>query len=157
MEEELQQYKAMKDELEQLKATQEEVQQMHEFMKVMMSQSNIQLPTITCATPLWRNGPPEKPIFCNACGSRFRLRGTLLNYAPKHLMVIPSSNNNKSKRRNKTVKTENNFTTSLSSYPNDNKGNGSRLPGRDRWKISIDSSLSGISLAINRRLLPSKR
>ncbi|KAK3183738.1 hypothetical protein Dsin_031024 [Dipteronia sinensis] len=44
MEEELQQYKAMKDELEQLKATQEEVKQMHEFMKVIMSQSNIQLP-----------------------------------------------------------------------------------------------------------------
>ncbi|KAK4850806.1 hypothetical protein QYF36_009924 [Acer negundo] len=47
MEEELQQYKAMKDELEQLKATQEEVKQMHELMKVMMSQSNIQLPPTT--------------------------------------------------------------------------------------------------------------
>ncbi|KAK1548745.1 hypothetical protein Q3G72_014747 [Acer saccharum] len=47
MEEELQQYKAMKDELEQLKATQEEVKQMRELMKVMMSQSNIQLPPTT--------------------------------------------------------------------------------------------------------------
>lgn len=36
-------------------------------------------------TPLWRNGPPEKPVLCNACGSRYRLRGTLINYAPKHL------------------------------------------------------------------------
>ncbi|KAK9217942.1 hypothetical protein WN943_006574 [Citrus x changshan-huyou] len=36
-------------------------------------------------TPLWRNGPPEKPVLCNACGSRYRLRGTLNNYAPKHL------------------------------------------------------------------------
>ena len=34
----------MKDALEQLKATQEEVKQMREFMKVMMPQSNIQLP-----------------------------------------------------------------------------------------------------------------
>ncbi|KAH7549663.1 hypothetical protein JRO89_XS13G0063700 [Xanthoceras sorbifolium] len=44
IEEELQQYKEMKDEFEQLKATQEEVKQMREFMKVMISQSNRQLP-----------------------------------------------------------------------------------------------------------------
>ncbi|KAJ4823277.1 hypothetical protein Tsubulata_028454, partial [Turnera subulata] len=35
-------------------------------------------------TPLWRNGPPEKPVLCNACGSRYRIRGTLENYAPMH-------------------------------------------------------------------------
>ncbi|KAK2664802.1 hypothetical protein Ddye_003376, partial [Dipteronia dyeriana] len=68
-------------------------------------------------TPLWRNGPPEKPVLCNACGSRYRLRGTLLNYTPKHLMVIPSSNKNKNKnknkRRNTIVKTENNFSNSF--------------------------------------------
>ncbi|TXG53916.1 hypothetical protein EZV62_019172 [Acer yangbiense] len=66
-------------------------------------------------TPLWRNGPPEKPVLCNACGSRYRLRGTLLNYTPKHLMVIPPSNKskNRNKRRNTIVKTENNFTNSF--------------------------------------------
>ncbi|KAK4845646.1 hypothetical protein QYF36_018985 [Acer negundo] len=73
------------------------------------------------ATPLWRNGPPEKPVLCNACGSRYRLRGTLLNYAPKHLMVIPSSSNNKiknkNKRRNTIVKTENNFANSFFHVP----------------------------------------
>lgn len=36
------------------------------------------------ATPLWRNGPPEKPVLCNACGSRWRTKGTLLNYMPMH-------------------------------------------------------------------------
>lgn len=35
-------------------------------------------------TPLWRNGPPEKPILCNACGSRWRTKGTLVNYTPLH-------------------------------------------------------------------------
>ncbi|KAH7575563.1 hypothetical protein JRO89_XS02G0147400 [Xanthoceras sorbifolium] len=38
---------SMKDEFEQLKATQEEVKQMREFMKVIMFQSNIQLPSST--------------------------------------------------------------------------------------------------------------
>ncbi|KAJ0251290.1 GATA transcription factor 26 [Hirschfeldia incana] len=36
------------------------------------------------STPLWRNGPPEKPVLCNACGSRWRTKGTLVNYAPLH-------------------------------------------------------------------------
>ncbi|KAJ8543521.1 hypothetical protein K7X08_006044 [Anisodus acutangulus] len=36
------------------------------------------------STPLWRNGPPEKPILCNACGSRWRTKGTLVNYTPLH-------------------------------------------------------------------------
>ncbi|RAL50689.1 hypothetical protein DM860_015836 [Cuscuta australis] len=36
------------------------------------------------STPLWRNGPPEKPILCNACGSRWRTKGTLANYTPMH-------------------------------------------------------------------------
>ena len=36
------------------------------------------------ATPLWRNGPEEKPVLCNACGSRWRTKGTLSNYMPMH-------------------------------------------------------------------------
>ncbi|KAJ7553710.1 hypothetical protein O6H91_06G109300 [Diphasiastrum complanatum] len=35
-------------------------------------------------TPLWRNGPPDKPVLCNACGSRWRTKGTLENYMPMH-------------------------------------------------------------------------
>ncbi|CAN0842645.1 GATA transcription factor 26 [Linum grandiflorum] len=40
-------------------------------------------------TPLWRNGPPEKPVLCNACGSRWRTKGTLLNYTPLHSRLEP--------------------------------------------------------------------
>ncbi|XP_068636866.1 uncharacterized protein [Aristolochia californica] len=36
------------------------------------------------STPLWRNGPPGKPVLCNACGSRWRTKGTLVNYTPGH-------------------------------------------------------------------------
>ncbi|KAH7283579.1 hypothetical protein KP509_34G014600 [Ceratopteris richardii] len=35
-------------------------------------------------TPLWRNGPADKPVLCNACGSRWRTKGTLVNYMPMH-------------------------------------------------------------------------
>ncbi|CAH9082088.1 unnamed protein product [Cuscuta europaea] len=31
-------------------------------------------------------GPPEKPVLCNACGSRWRLKGNLNGYVPKHAM-----------------------------------------------------------------------
>ncbi|WOL09572.1 hypothetical protein Cni_G18325 [Canna indica] len=34
------------------------------------------------STPLWRNGPPDKPVLCNACGSRWRTKGSLANYIP---------------------------------------------------------------------------
>lgn len=40
--------------------------------------------SIATDTPLWRNGPPEKPVLCNACGSRWRTKGTLVNYTPLH-------------------------------------------------------------------------
>ncbi|KAK6935105.1 ASX, DEUBAD domain [Dillenia turbinata] len=41
------------------------------------------------STPLWRNGPPEKPVLCNACGSRWRTKGTLANYTPLHARADP--------------------------------------------------------------------
>uniref|UniRef100_A0A5B6ZX47 Uncharacterized protein n=1 Tax=Davidia involucrata TaxID=16924 RepID=A0A5B6ZX47_DAVIN len=41
------------------------------------------------STPLWRNGPPDKPILCNACGSRWRTKGTLANYTPLHARAEP--------------------------------------------------------------------
>ncbi|KAF5206366.1 Gata transcription factor 26-like [Thalictrum thalictroides] len=45
------------------------------------------------SSPLWRNGPPGKPILCNACGSRWRTKGTLVNYTPLHaqLLISPES------------------------------------------------------------------
>lgn len=43
----------------------------------------------TAGTPLWRNGPPEKPVLCNACGSRWRTKGTLANYTPLHVRAEP--------------------------------------------------------------------
>ncbi|XP_074264744.1 GATA transcription factor 27-like [Silene latifolia] len=39
------------------------------------------------STPLWRNGPPDKPVLCNACGSRWRTKGSLVNYTPLHSRV----------------------------------------------------------------------
>ncbi|XP_044968988.1 GATA transcription factor 26-like [Hordeum vulgare subsp. vulgare] len=36
----------------------------------------------TMRSPLWRHGPPEKPVLCNACGTRWRTKGTLDNYTP---------------------------------------------------------------------------
>ncbi|KAB2622816.1 GATA transcription factor 26-like [Pyrus ussuriensis x Pyrus communis] len=41
------------------------------------------------STPLWRNGPPDKPVLCNACGSRWRTKGTLVNYTPLHARAEP--------------------------------------------------------------------
>ena len=48
-----------------------------------MDVDSLQL-SIATGTPLWRNGPPEKPVLCNACGSRWRTKGTLANYTPLH-------------------------------------------------------------------------
>jgi len=35
-------------------------------------------------TPLWQNGPPDKTVLCNACGSRWTTKGSLANYTPIH-------------------------------------------------------------------------
>ncbi|XP_015083755.2 GATA transcription factor 26-like [Solanum pennellii] len=40
--------------------------------------------TTVSETIIWRNGPPEKPVLCNACGSRWRVRRTLDGYIPRH-------------------------------------------------------------------------
>ncbi|KAL2342167.1 hypothetical protein Fmac_010107 [Flemingia macrophylla] len=45
------------------------------------------------ATPLWRNGPSDKPVLCNACGSRYKLKGHLDNYLPKNLQLHPHPKN----------------------------------------------------------------
>ena len=35
-------------------------------------------------TPLWQKGRPDKTVLCNACGSRWRTKGSLANYTPMH-------------------------------------------------------------------------
>ncbi|KAK8582633.1 hypothetical protein V6N13_069405 [Hibiscus sabdariffa] len=51
---------------------------------------------IKLGSPLWRNGPPEKPVLCNACGSRYRLGRPLENYRPK-------AHHNATKRKREAV------------------------------------------------------
>ncbi|PIA27221.1 hypothetical protein AQUCO_08200024v1 [Aquilegia coerulea] len=55
------------------------------------------------STPLWRNGPPEKPVLCNACGSRWRTKGTLANYTPIHSRTFapPDFGDSKQSRQDK--------------------------------------------------------
>ncbi|XP_057510088.1 GATA transcription factor 26-like [Actinidia eriantha] len=59
------------------------------------------------STPLWRNGPPEKPILCNACGSRWRTKGTLVNYTPLHSRAEPDEFENYRVSRVKSVSIKN--------------------------------------------------
>ncbi|KHG01753.1 GATA transcription factor 26 -like protein [Gossypium arboreum] len=55
------------------------------------------------STPLWRNGPPEKPVLCNACGSRWRTKGTLANYTPLHARVEPADYEDRRTSRMKNI------------------------------------------------------
>ncbi|KAK2384502.1 GATA transcription factor [Trifolium repens] len=41
------------------------------------------------STPLWRQGPADKPVLCNACGSRYRYWGNLENYFPRQSLPEP--------------------------------------------------------------------
>ena len=53
-------------------------------------------------TPLWRNGPAEKPVLCNACGSRWRTKGSLANYMPMHSGGLGTKNSSTKKNKQKT-------------------------------------------------------
>ncbi|XP_010529984.1 PREDICTED: GATA transcription factor 26-like [Tarenaya hassleriana] len=55
------------------------------------------------STPLWRNGPPEKPVLCNACGSRWRTKGTLANYTPLHARGEAEENEDHKVQRLKSI------------------------------------------------------
>ncbi|GAA0168302.1 hypothetical protein LIER_23050 [Lithospermum erythrorhizon] len=60
------------------------------------------------STPLWRNGPPEKPVLCNACGSRWRTKGTLANYTPLHSRAEPDDlvHHRSSRMKNISIKSK---------------------------------------------------
>ncbi|KDP38897.1 hypothetical protein JCGZ_05054 [Jatropha curcas] len=60
----------------------------------------------TQSTPLWRNGPPEKPVLCNACGSRYRIRGSLANYVPKHAQGQPIAKRTRINSKEENIKIE---------------------------------------------------
>lgn len=59
------------------------------------------------STPLWRNGPPDKPILCNACGSRWRTKGSLVNYTPLHARSEPDDFEDHRISRVKTISIKN--------------------------------------------------
>ncbi|KAL4565732.1 hypothetical protein LXL04_029835 [Taraxacum kok-saghyz] len=59
------------------------------------------------STPLWRNGPPDKPILCNACGSRWRTKGSLVNYTPLHARSEPDDFEDHRVARVKTISIKN--------------------------------------------------
>ncbi|KAE8713788.1 GATA transcription factor 26 [Hibiscus syriacus] len=65
-------------------------------------------------TPLWRNGPPEKPVLCNACGSRWRTKGTLAKYTPLHARPEPEE----SRARVKSISINKNKVKLLKRKPN---------------------------------------
>lgn len=65
------------------------------------------------STPLWRNGPPEKPVLCNACGSRWRTKGTLVNYTPLHARAEPDEYEDYRVSRVKTTPIKNKETKGL--------------------------------------------
>lgn len=65
------------------------------------------------STPLWRNGPPEKPVLCNACGSRWRTKGSLVNYTPLHARAEPDDFEDHRVSRVKTISIKNKETKLL--------------------------------------------
>ncbi|GMI71742.1 GATA transcription factor 26 [Hibiscus trionum] len=75
------------------------------------------------STPLWRNGPPEKPVLCNACGSRWRTKGTLANYTPLHSRVEPDNFEDHRASRMKSISiNKNKEVKDLKRKPNNDTG-----------------------------------
>ncbi|KAK8625314.1 hypothetical protein V6N13_090188 [Hibiscus sabdariffa] len=71
------------------------------------------------SSPLWRNGPPEKPVLCNTCGSRYRLGRPLENYRPK-------AQHNATKRKREVVVESS--STSSSGYDASSESSPSHCP-----------------------------
>ncbi|KAJ0769704.1 putative transcription factor C2C2-GATA family [Helianthus annuus] len=70
------------------------------------------------STPLWRNGPPDKPVLCNACGSRWRTKGSLVNYTPLHARAEPDDLIDQRVSRVKTISIKSKETKLLKRKPN---------------------------------------
>ncbi|KAI7753708.1 hypothetical protein M8C21_027348 [Ambrosia artemisiifolia] len=64
-------------------------------------------------TPLWRNGPPDKPVLCNACGSRWRTKGSLVNYTPLRVRSEPDEFEDRRVSKVKEISIENKETKLL--------------------------------------------
>ncbi|KAM7257327.1 hypothetical protein ACFE04_013068 [Oxalis oulophora] len=104
---------------------------------------------IVTGTPLWRNGPPDKPVLCNACGSRWRTKGTLANYTPLHAraehdgyddhrfsrLKSVSVNKMKEVKLFKKKPTYDNFLVGVTGYDNNNQG----------FRIMVDEDTSNRS------------
>eukprot|EP00897_Mesotaenium_endlicherianum_P009029 jgi/Mesen1/8154/ME000438S07259 len=93
-------------------------------------------------TPLWRNGPPEKPVLCNACGSRWRTRGTLHNYMPLHaggLGLGSAGGRNKAVKKVKPPPTANAASKAPppSSKPSKSKSGAGTAPSLKRKQPSV--------------------
>ncbi|GJW48112.1 GATA transcription factor 26-like protein, partial [Tanacetum coccineum] len=78
---------------------------------VLFSLAPSEVAPLTCiviiGTPLWRNGPPDKPVLCNACGSRWRTKGSLVNYTPLHARAEPDDFEDRRVARVKTISIKN--------------------------------------------------
>ncbi|XP_076940376.1 GATA transcription factor 27-like [Bidens hawaiensis] len=70
------------------------------------------------STPLWRNGPPDKPVLCNACGSRWRTKGSLVNYTPLHARSKPDDLDYHRTSKVKTISIKSKETKLLKRKPN---------------------------------------
>ncbi|KAF8404164.1 hypothetical protein HHK36_009044 [Tetracentron sinense] len=98
-------------------------------------------------TPLWRNGPPGKPVLCNACGSRWRTKGTLANYTPLHARAFThldsegSQNSQEDKLPSKTKL--NNYHIKV--YNRGNLEDGELFAGYDLYSTGFEDDTSNRS------------
>ncbi|KAM7491163.1 hypothetical protein LguiA_034084 [Lonicera macranthoides] len=92
-------------------------------------------------TPLWRNGPPEKPILCNACGSRWRTKGTLVNYTPLHARAEPDEFEDYRVSRVKSISIKNKEAKVLKrKHHQENELVGGFIPDYNRKVLDEDTS-----------------
>ncbi|KAL4205124.1 hypothetical protein AMTRI_Chr01g135690 [Amborella trichopoda] len=117
-------------------------------------------------TPLWRNGPPDKPVLCNACGSRWRTKGTLANYMPMHSGGFAPSDNRLPKGKSapekaKDQRLQKKRTSSLvdDDLMNTSRTTGDRVSGCEEAGSTRSSSVSGITYSegcFPRKYIPEK-
>ncbi|KAL9668238.1 hypothetical protein QQ045_002616 [Rhodiola kirilowii] len=95
------------------------------------------------STPLWRNGPPDKPVLCNACGSRWRTKGSLTNYTPLHSRAEPDNSMDYRASRIKIISgrvKEANFLKRKRTYENVTTGNITSDYNDILWKAMDDDT-----------------